>query len=57
VSERFAKAKKLKLVITAGIGSDHTDLAEASARNVDVLEVQQRLPSYGIFLSECPTEE
>src|SRR5262249_40155429 len=24
--ERFDKAKKLKLIITAGIGSDHTDL-------------------------------
>jgi hypothetical protein len=24
-AERFAKAPKLKLIITAGIGSDHTD--------------------------------
>ncbi|MGH9678106.1 MAG: NAD-dependent formate dehydrogenase, partial [Candidatus Acidiferrum sp.] len=28
-AERFAKARKLKLVITAGIGSDHTDLQAA----------------------------
>jgi formate dehydrogenase len=37
--ERFEKAKNLKCIITAGIGSDHTDLAEACARNVDVYEV------------------
>ncbi len=28
-AERFAKAPKLKLVVTAGIGSDHTDLQAA----------------------------
>ena len=38
-AERFAKAKKLKLVVTAGIGSDHTDLAAAMARGVTVAEV------------------
>lgn len=37
--ERFAKAPKLKLVITAGIGSDHTDLQAAMARGVTVAEV------------------
>ena len=37
--ERFAKAPKLKLVVTAGIGSDHTDLEEAIARDVTVAEV------------------
>jgi formate dehydrogenase len=37
--ERFAKAPNLKLVVTAGIGSDHTDLAEAIARDVTVAEV------------------
>lgn len=36
---RFAKAKKLKLIITAGIGSNPVDLAEAVARRVDVVEV------------------
>jgi formate dehydrogenase len=37
--ERFAKAPKLKLAITAGIGSDHVDLEAAIARNVTVAEV------------------
>ena len=30
-NERIAKAKKLKLAITAGIGSDHVDLASGDA--------------------------
>jgi formate dehydrogenase len=37
--ERFEKAKKLKLVITAGIGSDHTDLQAAMEKGVTVAEV------------------
>ena len=37
--ERFDKAKKLKLVITAGIGSDHTDLQAAMEKDVTVAEV------------------
>jgi formate dehydrogenase len=37
--ERFDKAKKLKLIITAGIGSDHTDLQAAMDKNVTVAEV------------------
>jgi len=37
--ERFHKAKKLKLVITAGIGSDHTDLQAAMDKGVTVAEV------------------
>ena len=37
--ERFAKAKNLKLVITAGIGSDHTDLPSAMKHGVTVAEV------------------
>ncbi|WP_454780789.1 NAD-dependent formate dehydrogenase [Legionella sp. WA2022007384] len=37
--ERIAKAKKLKLVITAGIGSDHVDLQAAKERNITVAEV------------------
>lgn len=36
--ERFAKAPKLKLALTAGIGSDHVDLDEARARGVTVAE-------------------
>jgi formate dehydrogenase len=38
-AERFAKAPNLKLVITAGIGSDHTDLQAAIERGVTVAEV------------------
>jgi formate dehydrogenase len=38
-AERFAKAPKLKLVVTAGIGSDHTDLQAAMDRGVTVAEV------------------
>lgn len=38
-AERFAKAKSLKMVVTAGIGSDHTDLQAAIDRGVTVAEV------------------
>jgi len=38
-AERFAAAKKLKMVVTAGIGSDHTDLQAAIERGVTVAEV------------------
>ena len=38
-AERFAKAPKLKLAITAGIGSDHVDLQAAIERGVTVAEV------------------
>src|SRR5215813_4965803 len=38
-AERFEKAKKLKLIITAGIGSDHTDLPSAMKHGVTVAEV------------------
>jgi formate dehydrogenase len=38
-AERFAKARDLKLVITAGIGSDHTDLQAAIERGITVAEV------------------
>ncbi len=37
--ERIAKAKKLKLAITAGIGSDHVDLQAAMERGITVAEV------------------
>ena len=37
--ERFLIAKKLKLAITAGIGSDHVDLEAAMEHGVDVVEV------------------
>ena len=38
-AERIAKAKNLKLAITAGIGSDHVALAAASKHNISVVEV------------------
>src|SRR5271169_4447101 len=37
--ERLDKAKKLKLIITAGIGSDHTDLQAAMDKGITVAEV------------------
>ncbi|MEJ0013581.1 MAG: NAD-dependent formate dehydrogenase [Bauldia sp.] len=38
-AERIAKAPKLKLAVTAGIGSDHVDLSAAMARAITVAEV------------------
>ena len=38
-AERIGKAPKLKLIITAGIGSDHTDLQAAMDRGITVAEV------------------
>lgn len=38
-AERMAMAPKLKIAITAGIGSDHVDLAAAMKNKVDVVEV------------------
>ncbi len=37
--ERIEKAKKLKLIVTAGIGSDHTDLQAAMDKGITVAEV------------------
>ncbi|MBO1902979.1 NAD-dependent formate dehydrogenase [Leucobacter weissii] len=37
--ERIAKAKNLKIAITAGIGSDHVDLKTAIERGITVAEV------------------
>src|SRR6266508_3415113 len=38
-AERIAKAPKLKLAVTAGIGSDHVDLEAATERGITVAEV------------------
>ena len=38
-AERIAKAKKLKLAVTAGIGSDHVDLQAAMDNGITVAEV------------------
>ena len=37
--ERIGSAKKLKMAITAGIGSDHVDLQAAMDKKIDVVEV------------------
>jgi len=37
--ERIAKAKNLKICITAGVGSDHIDLNAANERKITVVEV------------------
>ncbi|HEV3230485.1 MAG TPA: NAD-dependent formate dehydrogenase [Solirubrobacteraceae bacterium] len=37
--ERIANARELKLAVTAGIGSDHVDLAAAMERGITVAEV------------------
>jgi formate dehydrogenase len=38
-AERLAKAPKLKLVIVAGVGSDHVDLAAAAKHGITVTEI------------------
>src|ERR1700726_2580259 len=38
-AQRIAKARQLKLAITAGIGSDHVDLQAAIKRGITVAEV------------------
>ena len=38
-AERIGRAKSLKLIVTAGIGSDHTDLQAAMERGITVAEV------------------
>lgn len=60
-AERLAKAKKLKLAVTAGIGSDHVDLNVANKTNggITVAEVtgsnvvsvaERRIPCYTMLL-------
>lgn len=39
IAERIKKAKNLKLLLTAGIGSDHIDLNAAAAAAVTIAEV------------------
>jgi formate dehydrogenase len=38
-TERLKKAKNLKLIMTAGVGSDHIDLNTAAEKNLTVVEV------------------
>ena len=37
--ERIQKAEKLKLIMTAGVGSDHIDLQTAADKGMTVVEV------------------
>lgn len=37
--ERLEKAKELKLIMTAGVGSDHIDLKTAADKDMTVVEV------------------
>jgi len=37
--ERISRAKKLRLILTAGVGSDHIDLAAAAERGITVAEI------------------
>jgi formate dehydrogenase len=40
-AERIARARRLKLVITAGTGSNHIDLEAAASRGITVAEITQ----------------
>ncbi|MEM3085330.1 MAG: NAD-dependent formate dehydrogenase [Nitrososphaerales archaeon] len=37
--ERISRGKKLRLILTAGVGSDHIDLAAAAERGITVAEI------------------
>ena len=37
--ERISNASKLRLILTAGVGSDHIDLAAAAAKGITVAEI------------------
>ena len=47
-AERIARAKNLKLAITAGIGSDHVDLQAAIDHKITVAEVTYSTPSVSL---------
>lgn len=46
--ERIAASPKLKLLLTAGIGSDHVDLKAAAERGMTVAEVTGVLLGTGV---------
>ena len=48
--ERIAKAPKLKLALTAGIGSDHVDLPAASEAGITVAEITGSPPNHCHFM-------
>ena len=51
-SERLSKANKLKLALTAGIGSDHVDLNAAAKNGVTVAEITG-VPVFQAPISVC----
>lgn len=51
--ERLDKASKLKLAITAGIGSDHVDLNAAAENGLTVAEATGTLPLHTLLVSIC----
>lgn len=51
--ERLDKAPKLKLSITAGIGSDHVDLNAAAENGLTVAEATGTLLSHALLVSIC----
>ena len=57
--ERVAKAKKLELALTAGIGSDHVDLPAASKAGITVAEItggQRPLPGFSLLSCYTPSD-
>ncbi|KAL1918490.1 uncharacterized protein VTP21DRAFT_3150 [Calcarisporiella thermophila] len=48
-AERIAMAKKLKLIITAGIGSDQIDITAAKKANITVIEITE---SHSVSVAE-----
>ena len=52
--ERLQKADKLKLVMTAGVGSDHIDLQTAADKGMTVVEVTG-VPPYLLLVTSCLT--
>ena len=53
-AERLKKAPKLKLALTAGIGSDHVDLKAAAENGVTVAEITGEFSNTRLHLMHCP---
>jgi hypothetical protein len=53
-ADRIAQAKRLKLAITAGIGSDHVDLQAAIDRGITVAEVTYKQFDQRRRVAACP---
>ncbi len=57
--ERLEKASKLKLIMTAGVGSDHIDLKTAADKGMTVVEVSgvQMKSAACSFMAACSWRE